>query len=371
MKKQLTKLALMATLGLAITFTFNACKEKEAAKNTTEPAAATQQASQEEAAVTTFTDTRDKKTYKTVKIGEQVWMAENLNYEAKDSKCYNNDPANCKKYGRLYNWETAMKACPSGWHLPGNAEWEYLWEFSGQNRRKFTATNASVDPDYNGTDDYGFSAMYGGYGWSDGDFKDIGNYGGWWTATKYLIDDAYRHDIGNSSDEGEHDLVQHKSLLYSVRCLQGEALTDTRDSKTYITVKIGEQVWMGENLNYEANDSKCYNDVPANCTDHGRLYNWETAMKACPSGWHLPSSEEWQTLVNLAGGDKKARKKLYAQLGGWGLYGADFDTVSNGGNWWSSSESVSYKDLAYGYEKSTGWGNYAKSFLHSVRCIQD
>jgi hypothetical protein len=78
-----------------------------------------------------FTDTRDGKVYKTVKIGNQIWMAENLNYEAEGSKCYDNNPANGQKYGRLYDWETAKKACPPGWHLPSDAEWQELVDFAG------------------------------------------------------------------------------------------------------------------------------------------------------------------------------------------------------------------------------------------------
>ena len=77
----------------------------------------------------TLTDTRDGKIYKTVKIGEQVWMAENLNYEAEGSRCYNDSTTYCKKYGRLYNWETAMKACPNGWHLPSEKELHELVYF--------------------------------------------------------------------------------------------------------------------------------------------------------------------------------------------------------------------------------------------------
>ena len=112
---------------------------------------------------TFFTDDRDGKEYRYVTICSQIWMAENLNYNASSSKCYGNDPENCEKYGRLYDWSTALTVCPSGWHLPNNEEWSILiLDYVGEDFAG-TKLKATSGWDENGTDDYGFSALPGGF----------------------------------------------------------------------------------------------------------------------------------------------------------------------------------------------------------------
>ncbi|MCL2283106.1 MAG: hypothetical protein FWC26_07295, partial [Fibromonadales bacterium] len=136
-------------------------------------------------AQTPLHDKRDGKTYRTVKIGTQIWMAENLNYDAENSKCYENKPENCEKYVRLYDWETAMKSCPSSWHLPSNEEWKTLVNFAGGRNiagKKLKAKKGWNEKG-NGTDGFGFSALPGGSGYSDDKFSDVGNYGYWWSSS--------------------------------------------------------------------------------------------------------------------------------------------------------------------------------------------
>jgi uncharacterized protein (TIGR02145 family) len=171
----------------------------------------------------TFTDSRNSKTYKTVKIGSQIWMAENLNYNASDSKCYDNTPANCNKYGRLYNWNTAIKACPSGWHLPGKAEWHIMIEavggYSIVGTKLKAKSGGNTGSSYKlGTDNFGFSALPGGYGDSGGSFNFSGYNGYWWSSSEHLSY-AYSRDVGYNYAYVNRDSYD-KSNLFSVRCVQ-------------------------------------------------------------------------------------------------------------------------------------------------------
>ena len=163
--------------------------------------------------------------YRTVTIGTQTWMAENLDYTVEGSKCYNNDPDNCQKYGQLYDWETAKTVCPSGWHLPTLAEWDVMTAYIGgasTEGKKLKATSGWNDYNGvsgNGTDEYGFSALPGGAGHSDGSFIIVGDLGIWWSASEYDGNFAYSRYM----DYGNEDAIWYdndKSILFSVRCLQ-------------------------------------------------------------------------------------------------------------------------------------------------------
>jgi len=137
------------------------------------------------------------------------------------ASCYNDDPANCAKYGRLYDWETAKTVCPKGWHLPSDAEWTTLTDFAGGESTAGSKLKATSgwDEGGNGTDDYGFSALPGGDGGEVG-FRGVGGAGYWLSATEY---DAYRAWIrhmryNRASVDRYYD--GNKDGLYSVRCIQ-------------------------------------------------------------------------------------------------------------------------------------------------------
>jgi uncharacterized protein (TIGR02145 family) len=245
----------------------------------------------------------DIKLYKTVEIGSQLWMAENLNYKTGNSWCFENDDYNCNKYGRLYDWNTAVKACPSGWHLPSRREWSEV-----SITEEFSAMLAG-----NLRGEYSHAVPANEYKFLD---KEIA--GNWWGTTEYGNNDAYSfHVRANENDLNEK--ITNKSLGYSVRCVKNIPKTGKANNiKQYKTVKMGNQVWMAENLNYKTGNSWCFEEDDFYCEKYGRLYDWSTAAKACPAGWHLPSDSEWKELETFAGKSKGGVAGAISALqGGW------------------------------------------------------
>lgn len=171
----------------------------------------------------TFLDTRNNKTYKTVVIGTQTWMAENLNYvPTTGSMCYANNAANCTTYGRLYTWASAKAACPSGWHLPYNADWNTLVAFQGgviSTQGEKLKAKSSLWVKNLGTDVYGFSALPGGYvDVSVNIGSSIGEHGYWWTASPDGGSARYRIMYEENGWVG--DYTSGTTVFFSVRCIK-------------------------------------------------------------------------------------------------------------------------------------------------------
>jgi uncharacterized protein (TIGR02145 family) len=165
-------------------------------------------------------------------------MAENLNYKTGNSWCSDNNEANCKKYGRLYDWKTAVKACPSGWHLPKMAEWNKLMAVAGGVRKtnEFGASYYDAagnklkskpgmgwknedDIGSEGTDDFGFSALPSGGREIDGSYLPIGFHGSWWSATEREPGTPYGLGI-NYDASTVNELIGNKGNGWSVRCVK-------------------------------------------------------------------------------------------------------------------------------------------------------
>ncbi|MDR2594120.1 MAG: hypothetical protein LBC87_05050 [Fibromonadaceae bacterium] len=430
-----------------------------------------------------FRDARDGKIYKYAKIGDQVWMAENLNFavpygrEASTltdnevgSVCYKNDEANCDKYGRLYYWTTAMNLpveckskycknqmtkpvhkgiCPAGWHIPSGDEVTKLINFVGGD--KYAAGTKLIDKSIGGTDDYGFSALIGGHTCIvDDGFCNIDEQGWLWSTDEWEPAYAYVLEMMNNpySSKLSVQKTAYMKGLGSVRCLQDDpallecgtvkydpathfctkspsspeivelcggkgydtrtkyckngtvqdiitTLTDARDGKKYRYVEIGEgetaQIWMAENLNYNAPDSKCYDNREVNCDTYGRLYNWTTAMGAmassdanpsdvqgiCPEGWHLPSQAEFKTLVDFVGDKPAAKLKATSSLWNTNTGTDDYGFAAlPGGYHYTNGNTIAFSSIGItGYL----WGTSKRSLridsdgnlLNSVKSTSD
>ena len=108
-----------------------------------------------------FYDARDGRTYRTINIASQEWMAENLNYNTTRSLCFVYLEENCNSYGRLYGWPLDG-VCPDGWHVPAENEWKNLFAYVGDNSGTHLKSSSGWKAGMSGSDDYGFSAMPAG-----------------------------------------------------------------------------------------------------------------------------------------------------------------------------------------------------------------
>ena len=163
-------------------------------------------------------------------------------------------------------------------------------------------------------------------------------------------------------------------------------IIDHRDGKTYKTVRIGNQVWMTENLAYYAG-SGCwaYSSDTSNVTKYGYLYNWQTAKNVCPNGWHLPTKAEFETLLNNYGGGSDSEANytalipignsgFSASFGGWRFGGGGYRFIGRDGYFWSSSTEYGYgawQLYVSSKARRAGMDSDSKSGCFSVRCLQD
>ena len=173
----------------------------------------------------TMRDLRDDMVYKVVRIGGQVWMAENLKTGTGNDgtlitmRCDTSvDPDFCARYGGLYTWEDAKKACPTGWHLPSEDEWRgMVKEIDAENK---VAGKKLKSKNWNGSDDYGFTALPAGY-WDGDEYYGLGDVTSFWGSTESSSSSAFAVTLRSDLDEAILGyLDRHKSA--SVRCVQDE-----------------------------------------------------------------------------------------------------------------------------------------------------
>lgn len=272
-------------------------------------------------------DERDGQIYKTVQIGIQTWMAQNLNYYVDSSW---SSKYNC---GRLYRWVDALGytnkelekelcgvtdlispqgICPEGWHIPTREDWHLLLDYaqkhgSGNISESLRAKENKAWP-VESTDDFGFSVVFGGYGSWAGKLVGYGDSGYeitslWSSESNDFSSGTYAYDLSFDPDDVGYGLTWKKARNY-VRCIKNynidslakpapdmgsiydsvaQTLTDLRDYQIYKTTQIGDHIWMAENLNYvteggfadNGGRSMCHEDE---CTKHNRLYMWSAAM---------------------------------------------------------------------------------------------
>ncbi len=174
-----------------------------------------------------FKDSRDNQEYSVVKIGNQCWMAQNLNFTtSQDSWCYEEKESNCNKHGRLYSWSTAMEACPQGWEIPTETAWQTLEQNLGMSASVaaedgWRGTNEAEKLKPNGST--GFNVLISGKkGPGNTPFSDLDIFGYYWSATSNQdVPEAWLR-VFSPSESRILKALYGKDYFFSVRCIKVE-----------------------------------------------------------------------------------------------------------------------------------------------------
>lgn len=375
-------------------------------------------------------DSRDGESYKTVYIGKQHWMAENLRYRADES-----DTLKAGRYGRYYSWATAMDTtatpcnsemckfariqrqgvCPNGWHIPSFEEWQIFidelekidsdplkiiidekdWGESGNNSTGFTAVPAGI---YSGGDIY---RSYQAHIWSSS------------VAINGIVFPEYAHYL-RISEKGVRIETLEKFANISVRCIENSEeseqldylnrkeysgtygeLVDLRDGKKYKTVVLDGLEWMAENLNFETEKSVC-GVASDSCAKYGRLYPDSEYRSVCPTGWRIPKDSEVEVLIPFEG-FRYVIGHYMKSTSGWvvndslkegydgngsNAYGLNIlpqgfysDSLSYIGAYKNSAFRIDRGEADYAFvvrsDKKIGWFGQSEGYYIPVRCVKD
>ncbi len=327
--------------------------------------------------------TFDDDEYSLVEIRDQCWFAENLktthyadgtsipeltaaedwsNATIGARSAFANDSANLSTVGYLYNWSAVNDAaglCPSGWHVPTDAEWTALTDFLGGEATAGAKLKSapSDSPGWDGTNATGFSGLPGGdrngfYG-----YFDNSNSGYWWTATSNSPTTSWFRLLGTDF-VGVYRAAVTNSYGNSIRCLkdasdEGTADEDATneeppslsdptcasssiefDGQSYNVVQVGTQCWFKENLRTtqyanglpipqvtepaswttaQEGARVAYSNDSTGLATNGYLYNGfavNDESGLCPAGWRVPSDADWTTLADALGGNAVAGGKM-------------------------------------------------------------
>lgn len=375
-------------------------------------------------------DSRNNAVYKTVKIGEQTWLAENMRYR---------NPLNTvttlifdKSLGYYYTRSAANQACPEGWHLPSLGEWQYLLGSLADPRFEdddiyytmagnYLKSTETWDGRDRGNDSLGFGALASGIVEFEVQYGE-GLITEFWTSTE--TESGYHsyvvRIVGN--DNYAAITARYNEDAVSVRCVLGEPVVlssssvvmgsssssyadrvqstgyydcevedcvttenldsnfgyeevkDSRDGKVYRVTKGANAYWLAQNLDYEMEGSVCgfsKDTTDTSCEKYGRLYSWDSAKVACPAGWHLPSAYEYSQNSSY-----DFNKMSLLEVGSF-IPPDTYSSFSIFASFWTSTEYLVNPGYAYAVTINSETGEIlatlatSKSYYMPIRCMRE